>query len=191
MKAPESMLQERIGELRTVKVLGKAYDLHQEVAIPRDADIEDLLYDNVERIAFWGRLVAKCRAETRKAEDALEEAKAFLFMQYYRAYEDSERAEMKQHLLDEKEMLEDPFKRRQKAADRVARGATAARWNRNFSDTLIQSLVNSHEKTVQLRADLRRARNQQDLSITMKDVLEHRSRCISHLAAIHRDNTRS
>ncbi len=190
MKTPESILAAMLGDRAQVKVLGVSYDLAAHVAIPAGADIEALLHEHVERFAGWRRLLTLCRRAVERAQDELDDHRALRFTQYWATCEETERQEMQDHLHDERELVDEPFQRKARAKARLAGGLTKARWNRNFTDALIHSYVNSDKQTVILKTTLRRAKHELETALAVKDSLEHRARCLSHLAAIHRDDSR-
>lgn len=185
-----------------VVVLGVTYDLASEVHLPQGGDVEALLYDNAERVTKWGRLVARCQASVDKARDELETAKAEFFVGVWDELERRERAELKEFLGgDEDDAAEAAadkaagdrtfeFRSRAARARKVTGGPAACRWRRNFSDDLVHAQVNREPAIVTLKKALRVTKNQLAIAECVLNAVEHRSRCISHLCAIHRDNTR-
>lgn len=199
MRAPGAVLAEKLGDLTRIAVLGVEYDLAAEVAIDPAADMEQLLLDNVERVAVWERVVAKCRAQVERLEDGLAETVARWRVAYWQGLEDAERKEMHAHLHDETELAEDAadaaagdktfaVRRRQRAERRVTAGPAAGRWRRNFSDDLLNAHVNSEPEVATAKKALRQGKSQLHQATCVLKTIEHRSRAISHLCALHRDN---
>ncbi|MBA3845530.1 MAG: hypothetical protein H0X45_02670 [Planctomycetes bacterium] len=187
MKKPERHLESQLGDLRVVNVMGRQYDLHTEVSIPSGSAMEEAVHDHVERYAKWKRIAAECRRAVETARDELTEWTGLRFMQFWEDCEKRERAEMQSSLHDEAEMAKDPFRAEARAKQRVKNGLTAMRWNRNFTDALIQSYVNNDKKITDLRTTLRDAKHALEISEAITDTLDHRMRCLSHLCAMHRD----
>lgn len=194
---PELLLERLLPDgMSVLSLFGRTYDLAEQVRIPADADFEELLYEHPERAAVWERLTARCHHEVRRAEDELTEQQAKYLTAVWANLEEQERAEMRGTLHDEHELASDPpsdpfqGKRKARAAARVANGMTTARWHRNFSDALVQAYVNRAEPVVAARKALRIARRDLEVARAVVDAMGHRSRCLSHLAALHRDNSR-
>ena len=201
MRDPRAVLKDALGDLDLVEILGVKVRLSREVTLDTSSDMEELLADNIERIALWERRVAACRLAASSADDDYREAKAVHYAAYYEDMELRERAEMKELLHDETEVDRDKadaeagdatftIRRRQRAAARVTGGPAACRWRRNFSDDLVNANVNRSPKVILAKKASRDATNQLDIAQSVLRTLEHRSRAISHLCAIHRDNSR-
>lgn len=183
MKKPESYLRTLLGDETSVTVLDKEVDLLEVVAIPH-GDLEDVLYDHVERVAAWRTVSSRCRSIYNRAVDDHDNIKSARFVHYWGALEEKERQEMAVHL-HEDVPSEDPFKRRRWAKDRVAQGVqkTLGRWRRNFTDDLVWGYVNNDEAVALKRMHMRKAKKQLDIAEAIVETLEHRMRCISHLCA--------
>ncbi len=201
MKSPATVLRELLGDLNTCNVLGNAYDLAAEVAIDPAADMEDLLYDNVERMAKWERLVSSCQREVDKARDLVDEQVALFTVAYWEELKRRERAEMQALSRDEDEAEKDAereqeggpgfqLRRRQRAAVRVTHGPAACRWRRNFSDALLNARVTTEPKVASAKQQLRRAKAHLNTASCVLRSLGHRDRVLNHLCALHRDNAR-
>jgi hypothetical protein len=188
MREPGSILREMLGDAVKVTVLGKPYDLVDEVTIP-PGDLDATLYEHVERVMVWRRILVRCRHRQEQAHDTWKETEGLRFIHYYRELEHREREEMKSFLHDESEAEQDPFRRGRRAAKRVAAGVSASvgRWRRNFTDDLVWGHVRDDEVVSGLRSAWRTAKRECEVAQAVVDVLEHRMRCISHLCA--RDRT--
>lgn len=201
MKEPGAVLREQLGGLDNVVIRGVTYVLSAEVAIDPKADMEELLLDNVERVAKWERLAATCRATVDRLEDELETERSMWTVQFWAALEKGERDEMQAKPHDETELEQDradaaagddgfKIRRSQRHAARVTMGVAAGRWRRNFSDDILRARVNSAPEMIRARQALREAKSQLHKANCVLRTIEHRSRCISHLCALHRDQTR-
>lgn len=194
MKNPASTLKRLLGDrVTSVSILGETIDLLQEVAIPRDVPLEDLLYDHAERVALWERFTGVCRRKLQKLQDEMEEWKGRRFIQFWSANESSERAEMTANIHDEDELDKDQFspgRRAKRTQSRVQSGYYTGRWRRNFTDDLIHGFVNSDEKIVTLKKELRSAQHDLDIALAMRKAMEARGMSLNHLCALHRDLAR-
>lgn len=192
MLTPEAYIESLLGAGASVKIDDREIDLAAEVAIPHGEDIEDLLRDQPVRVAVWKRIRARALRVRDRLRDELKEMESVKFIHYYKAHEETERAEWERFHGDETEDR-DAFGRHKAARDRVARGERGAslRWRRNFSDDLVWSYVRSDDEVLEKRAELRRAQNQIELAEVLCEAMDHRGRCLSHLAAIHRDLARA
>ena len=190
-RSPASVIHALFGDIAEVTILGKAVNLLDLVRIPDGADLEELLHENAERRALWGRVLSKCRAAVDKADDDLEHERGVLFHQYWRTLEDREREEMRAEPLDE-DVVVDQFRRRKVLKRRVDGGSktSVGRWRRNFSDDLVWSLVHSDDRYQELKKILRKARAQLEVVYGVRDALDVRAKAVMQLAAIQRDNTR-
>lgn len=191
MRSPQKYLQAVLGDLKTIEVLGREIDLHAEVGIPDDEDMEAILADHPIRVAAWKRIVAKCRHLASDAHDHVEELKAERFLAYWAAKEEQEREELTAHGRDET-AERDTFNRPVRGRARINEGRiiSLGRWRRNFSDDYIWGCVRSDPKVVEARKQHRELKEQLELAEVVVDALEHRARCLSHLAAYHRDQTK-
>lgn len=177
--------------LKVVRILDREVDLLEEVRIPHDGDYRTLLEEHPERVAAWGRAVASLRSKVARVRDELRELEGTVGVAYWQGMEDEERKEMTQTLHDEQEVTRDAFHpgRRQKRADlRIAKGFTAARWHRNFSDELVRWHVSSDPKVMEKRAEVRRLRSELDQAMSVVTALEHRRTSLQHLVALYRDD---
>lgn len=202
MKDPVAHLRDVLGPLGSVVILGVTVDLAAEVALPpRTEDMEDALYDNVERVMKWGRIVAECERVVARELSKVKELEGHYFVGYWERLEEVERAEMKAHLHDEDELDKDAqdaaageqgfqLRRRRRTAARVTSGPAAGRWRRNFSDELVRHHLKNDPVIITAYKTLRLAQHQLNLAKSVSETIDHRSRAISHLCAMHRDNTR-
>lgn len=201
MKSPTAVLREELGDLNQVVILDRTYDIAAEVAVNPSADMEELLQDNAERVAKWGRLVSRCQNLVDVAMDKLLELRDEYFVATWDELEQKERAEMHAMVEDETEADADAqdkaagdktFKIRRSArlARRVTGGPSALRWRRNFSDDLVKAQANRQPEIVTAKVNLRLVKNQLNIAQSVLRAVEQRSRVISHFCAIRRDNTR-
>jgi hypothetical protein len=191
MKSPQKYLQSLLGDLQEIEILGKPVNLHDEVGIPDGEDIQDVLADHPLRVVAWKRIVTKCRTLVAESHDALEQLKAENFLHYWRALEEKEREELQQHGRDE-DAPKDAFNRRIQGKARIAEGriVSLGRWRRNFSDDYVWGMVRSDDAVIDARRHHRELKDQLEIAVAICDSLEHRARCLSHLASYHRDATK-
>jgi len=184
---PQEYIEARLGS-STVVLEGKNVDLADEVALPADDAIEDQLREHPARAAVWRRIRARAVRAKSKLLDELKELESVKFLHYYRANEEQERQEWARFHGDE-DGERDAFGRRQAARERIARGDRSgpSRWRRNFSDDLVWAYVRSDDEVLEKRKALRAAAAQVELSEVLCEAMDHRARCLSHLAALHRD----
>ncbi len=187
-----SYLVDRLGEDNlTLIIRGVEYDLRREVAIPRagDADLDDVLYDHVERKAAWEMIVAHATQDHIAATEAFEEAKQVGYGQVWNTFESQERKELEECLLDEDEVEKDMFRRRKAVQDRLASGPKVkVRWRRNFTDERVWSWVHQLDEVSAARKKLATAKATLDMARVVLNTLDHRMRCLSHICARDRDN---
>jgi hypothetical protein len=189
MLTPEAFIEARLGPTQVVTICDTVVDLAEEVTIPHARDIEEHLRGHPARAAVWKRLRARALKVLTKLRDELKELEGVKYIHYYKAHEETERQEWAQFHGTEDDAERDAFGRRQQARDRVARGERAAslRWRRNFSDDLVRAYVNSDDEVLEKRRAIRGAQNHVELADVLCEAMEHRARCLSHLAALHRD----
>ncbi|OPZ66028.1 MAG: hypothetical protein BWY85_00195 [Firmicutes bacterium ADurb.Bin506] len=189
MLSPEAYVAARLGDTRVVTIVDASVDLAEEVSIPHKADIEDLLRAHPVKAAVWKRLRARALKILNRLRDELRELEGVKYIHYYKAHEETERHEWALFHGTEDDAERDEFGRRQQARARVARGekSAALRWRRNFSDDLVRSYVHSDDEVLEKRAAIRKAQNHVELADVLCEAMEHRARCLSHLAALHRD----
>lgn len=188
---PEAYIEQMLGVGASVKLHGQDVVLADEVAISPHDDIEEALSMHPARVTVWRRFRARALKAKARVSDELREIESIRFVHYYKVHEEVERREWAEFYSEESED-KDGFGRRQDAKARITRGDRAkSRWRRNFSDDLVWAYVRSDEDVLAKRRELREASAQVELSEVLCEAMEHRARCLSHLAAIQRDLARA
>lgn len=83
-------LHKRLGNLASITVRGKKYDLNDEVMIDED-NLNEHYINQIEKVMAWGRLKASEHSRLRRLEDELDELTNLRFIQFRQLYEEEDR----------------------------------------------------------------------------------------------------
>lgn len=174
-----------LGGLNRVTVLGKVHCVVDVVGIPQfsdDEELESILLHQPILFASWRRILARAKAKLQKAQDQCDETKHRLFRVFWDALADQEKKDRECKINGD----ETTQQRRSRTKYEIANGK--AYYRRDFSDERVWGFVYSDSAMIDARKQVRRARAEVEVTEAILAGIDHRMRCLTHLAALHRDN---
>lgn len=183
MNSPENLL----GRLDEILVLGKSYKVSEIVSVPSfetDEDLETILLHQPILFASWRRLLARCKARHSKVLDECEKTRHHLFRVYWDALSSQEKREREGAVNGDETLTQ----RRGRVKAEIATGRVFYR--RDFTDERVWGFVHCDKQMLRARKLVRQAKAEVEVTEAVLAGLDHRMRCLTHLAALHRDERR-
>jgi hypothetical protein len=180
-------LEKILGKLDTITVLGQTYRVTEVVAVPAydtNEELEEILLRQPVLFASWRRILARCKARYARATDECEETRCRLFRVYWDALAEREKKEREGAINGD----ETQPQRRSRVKAEIATGRVFYR--RDFTDERVWGFVHSDKQMLESRKTVRQAKAEVEVTEAVLAGLDHRMRCLTHLAALHRDERR-